>query len=58
MSNNVKLQVLLRAVDQASRPFKSIRTASKSLSGDIRETQKSLRELNGQASRIHDVLGA
>ncbi|WP_115800246.1 hypothetical protein, partial [Escherichia coli] len=47
MSNNVKLQVLLRAVDQASRPFKSIRTASKSLSGDIRETQKSLRELNG-----------
>ncbi|WP_250188230.1 phage tail tape measure protein, partial [Escherichia coli] len=30
----------------------SIRTASKSLSGDIRETQKSLRELNGHASRI------
>ncbi|HFK9314092.1 TPA: phage tail tape measure protein, partial [Escherichia coli] len=27
-------------------------TASKSLSGDIRETQKSLRELNGHASRI------
>lgn len=52
MSNNVKLQVLLRAVDQASRPFKSIRTASKSLSGDIRETQKSLRELNGHVSRI------
>ncbi|HDP7283364.1 TPA: phage tail tape measure protein [Escherichia coli] len=52
MSNNVKLQVLLRAVDQASRPFKSIRTASRSLSGDIRETQKSLRELNGHASRI------
>ncbi|HCQ3823624.1 TPA: phage tail tape measure protein [Escherichia coli] len=52
MSNNVKLQVLLRAVDQASHPFKSIRTASKSLSGDIRETQKSLRELNGHASRI------
>ncbi|EFH3380959.1 TPA: phage tail tape measure protein [Escherichia coli] len=52
MSNNVKLKVLLRAVDQASRPFKSIRTASKSLSGDIRETQKSLRELNGHASRI------
>ncbi|HGY7625623.1 TPA: phage tail tape measure protein [Escherichia coli] len=43
---------MLRAVDQASRPFKSIRTASKSLSGDIRETQKSLRELNGHASRI------
>lgn len=52
MSNDVKVQVLLKAVDQATRPFKSIQTASKTLSGDIRDTQKSLRELNGQASRI------
>lgn len=52
MSSDVKLQVLLKAVDQATRPFKSIQTASKALSGDIRDTQKSLRELNGQASRI------
>ncbi|HBQ5649184.1 phage tail tape measure protein [Klebsiella pneumoniae] len=52
MSNDVKLQVLLKAVDQATRPFKSIQTASKTLSVDIRDTQKSLRELNGQASRI------
>lgn len=52
MSRDVKLQVLLKAVDQATRPFKSIQTASKALSGDIRDTQKSLRELNGQASRI------
>ena len=52
MSSDVKLQVLLKAVDQATRPFKSIQTASKALSGDIRETQKSLRELNGQASSV------
>ncbi len=52
MSNNVKIEVLLRAVDQATRPFKHIQTASKSLSGDISRTQKTLRELNGQASRI------
>lgn len=52
MSNDVKVQVLLKAVDQATRPFKSIQTASKTLSGDIRDTQKSLRELNSQASRI------
>ncbi|MCS2169108.1 phage tail tape measure protein [Scandinavium sp. TWS1a] len=52
MSNNLKLEVLLKAVDQASRPFKSIQTASKSLSGDIRSTQQSLRDLNGQASKI------
>ncbi|MGH5366965.1 phage tail tape measure protein, partial [Citrobacter freundii] len=35
-----------------SRPLKAIQNASKSLSGDIRTSQKSLRELNAQASRI------
>lgn len=52
MSNNVRLEVLLNAVDRASRPLKAIQNASKSLSGDIRDSQKSLRELNAQASRI------
>ncbi|EPJ9852740.1 TPA: phage tail tape measure protein [Escherichia coli] len=52
MSNNLRLEVLLKAVDQATRPLKSIQTASKSLSGDIRNTQKGLRDLNGQASKI------
>jgi hypothetical protein len=40
MSNNLRLEVLLKAVDQATRPLKSIQTASKTLSGDIRDTQK------------------
>ena len=52
MSNNVKLQVLLKAVDQATRPFKSIQTASKSLSAKIRDTRQNLKELNAQAGRI------
>ncbi|HED2668050.1 TPA: phage tail tape measure protein, partial [Citrobacter freundii] len=52
MSNNVRIEVLLNAVDRASRPLKAIQNASKSLSGDIRTSQKSLRELNAQASRI------
>ncbi|MFZ8719797.1 phage tail tape measure protein [Enterobacter hormaechei] len=52
MSNNLRLEVLLKAVDQATRPLKSIQTASKTLSGDIRDTQKGLRDLNGQASKI------
>lgn len=52
MSNNVRIEVLLNAVDRASRPLKAIQNASKSLSGDIRSSQKSLRELNAQASRI------
>ena len=52
MSNNVTLQVLLKAVDQASRPFKTVQTASKSLSEDIRKTQGSIKEMNAQAGRI------
>ncbi|EEN3723704.1 phage tail tape measure protein [Salmonella enterica subsp. enterica serovar Typhimurium] len=52
MSNNLRLEVLLKAVDQATRPLKSIQTASKTLSGNIRNTQKGLRDLNGQASKI------
>ncbi|MWC99972.1 phage tail tape measure protein [Escherichia coli] len=52
MSNNVRIEVLLNAVDRASRPLKAIQNASKSLSGDIRNSQKSLCELNVQASRI------
>lgn len=52
MSNNVRLQVLLKAVDQASRPFKSIQTASKSLSAQIRDTRQNLKELNAQAGRV------
>ena len=52
MSNSLKLQVLLKAVDQASRPFKAIQTATKALSGDIRGTQENLKALNAQAAKI------
>lgn len=52
MSNNVRIEVLLNAVDRASRPLKAIQDASQSLSGDIRNSQKSLHELNALASRI------
>ncbi|MET5651250.1 phage tail tape measure protein [Enterobacter hormaechei] len=52
MSNNVRIEVLLNAVDRASRPLKAIQNASKSLAGDIRTSQNSLRDLNAQAGRI------
>jgi len=52
MSNNVRLQVLLRAVDQATRPFKAVQAASRTLAGNIRTSQGELRELNAQAGRI------
>lgn len=52
MSNNLKLQVLLKAVDQATRPFKAIRNETQKLSGSIRETQSSIKELDAQAAKI------
>ncbi|KZR38028.1 phage tail tape measure protein [Enterobacter asburiae] len=52
MSNNVRIEVLLNAVDRASRPLKAIQTASKTLAGDIRTSQNNLRDLNAQAGRI------
>jgi len=52
MSNNVRIEVLLNAVDRASRPLKAIQNASKSLAGDIHNSQTTLRDLNAQASRI------
>ncbi|HDL7826106.1 TPA: phage tail tape measure protein [Yersinia enterocolitica] len=52
MSKNLQLKVLLKAVDQASRPFKAIQSASKSLTGDIRNTQSSIKALDAQAAKI------
>lgn len=52
MSNNLRLQVLLKAVDQATRPFKAIQNQSKKLSGDIREARDNIRALDAQAAKI------
>ncbi|MEB6334291.1 phage tail tape measure protein [Serratia rhizosphaerae] len=52
MSNSLKLQVLLQAVDKATRPLKSIQTASKTLAGDIKTTQQTLKTLDAQAAKI------
>ncbi|WP_455863796.1 phage tail tape measure protein [Pantoea agglomerans] len=52
MSNNLKLQVLLKAVDQATRPFKAIQNQTRKLSGDIRETRDSIMALDAQAAKI------
>ncbi|MEC5345092.1 phage tail tape measure protein [Brenneria populi] len=52
MSNSLKLQVFLKAVDQATRPFKAVQTASKTLSGEIKNSQQQLKNLNAQAGKI------
>ncbi|MDH2899206.1 phage tail tape measure protein [Rahnella variigena] len=50
--SNLKLEVLLKAVDQATRPFKAVQNASKALSGVIRNSQNTLKDLNAQAGKI------
>ncbi|MBK0089470.1 phage tail tape measure protein [Erwinia sp. S59] len=52
MSNNLKVQVLLNAVDKATRPFKTIEKATKGLTSEIRQTQTSIKELDAQAAKI------
>ncbi|XXN62769.1 phage tail tape measure protein [Enterobacter ludwigii] len=52
MSNNLKVQVLLNAVDRASRPFKAVQTATKGLATGIRQTQDNIRDLDVQAGKI------
>lgn len=52
MSNNVRLQELLSAVDRATRPLKAIQHAGLSLEGEIRDSQAALRALDEQAGRI------
>jgi TP901 family phage tail tape measure protein len=52
MSNNLKIQVLLNAVDNATRPFKTVLNATKGLSEEIRKTQTSIKELDAQAAKI------
>ena len=50
--SNLKVEVLLKAVDQATRPFKAVQNASKSLSNDILGSQATLKDLNAQAGKI------
>lgn len=52
MSNSVKIEDLLTAVDQATRPFKTLQTANVSLSDQVKETQTTLRGLYSQVAQI------
>ncbi|MBT9186275.1 phage tail tape measure protein [Pectobacterium punjabense] len=52
MSNNLQLSVLLRAVDQATRPFRAVQNAARTLSGEIQGSQEQLKTLEAQAKRI------
>ncbi|BET96432.1 phage tail tape measure protein [Xenorhabdus taiwanensis] len=49
---NLRLQVILSAVDKLTRPFKGAQAANKRLAETIKQSRQQLRELNQQASKI------
>lgn len=58
MSNSAKLEELLTAVDQATRPFQSLQTESLSLSDSVKGTEKNLRGLYTQLAQVDDIMRA
>ncbi|MBI6272558.1 phage tail tape measure protein [Proteus mirabilis] len=52
MSNNLKLQVVLSAVDKLTAPFRSAQESNKRLASAVRQSRDSLKNLNQQASKI------
>ena len=52
MSNNLKLQVVLSAVDKLTAPFRRAQESNKRLASAVRQSRDSLKTLNQQASQI------
>ncbi|EBI3890619.1 phage tail tape measure protein [Salmonella enterica subsp. enterica serovar 4,[5],12:i:-] len=50
--NNLRLQVILNAVDKLTRPFRSAQASSKELAAAIQQSRARLKELDAQAGRI------
>ncbi|QWQ15563.1 phage tail tape measure protein [Providencia rettgeri] len=52
MSKNLRLQVILSAVDKFTKPFKSAQASNKKLAETLRQSKQQLKELNNQAKQI------
>ncbi|EQB7868894.1 phage tail tape measure protein [Citrobacter amalonaticus] len=50
--NNMRLQVILNAVDKITRPFRAAQTSSKELAAAIQQSRTRLKELDTQAGKI------
>ncbi|MBU4680477.1 phage tail tape measure protein [Cedecea davisae] len=50
--NNLRLQVVLNAVDKLTRPFRNAQSSSKELADAIKKSRDQLKSLNEQAGRI------
>lgn len=51
-NNNLRLQVVLRAVDKITRPFKSAQAGSKELASAIRQTRVQLKKLSDAGGQL------
>jgi TP901 family phage tail tape measure protein len=51
--NNLRLQVVLNAVDRLTRPFRNAQTSSKELAAAVQQTRARLKALDAQAGRIN-----
>ncbi|MBG5882270.1 phage tail tape measure protein [Providencia alcalifaciens] len=52
MSKNLRLQVVLNAVDKLTKPFRSAQESNKKLAGAIRQSRDALKTFNQQAGQI------
>lgn len=52
MSKDLRLQVILSAVDKFTKPFKSAQASNKKLAETLRQSKQQLKELNNQAKQI------
>lgn len=50
--NNLRLQVILNAVDKLTRPFRSAQASSKELASAVQQSRARLKELDTQAGKI------
>ncbi|MDX6022855.1 phage tail tape measure protein [Scandinavium sp. V105_16] len=50
--NNLRLQVVLNAVDKLTRPFRNAQASTKALAAAVQQSKTRLKELDAQAGRI------
>lgn len=51
-NNNLRLQVVLGAVDKMTRPFKNAQAGSKELASAIRQTREQIKNLTDAGARL------
>jgi TP901 family phage tail tape measure protein len=50
--NNLRLQVILNAVDKITRPFRKAQASSKALAAAVQQSKTQLKELDSQAGKV------